>query len=432
MTATLDRPAVDTADLLPRLLTGDSELAAHRARFGPLPLAPFTGTAGRRRLVEGIVHAGLRGRGGAGFPTGRKLATVAAGRKTPVVVANGCESEPASSKDRVLLRYAPHLVLDGAALAAHAVGADRVFLCVERGTGHGERLERHLDERRDDPVRWHVVPVPRRYVASEESALVHFLNDGEARPLASPPRPYERGVEDRPTLIDNVETLAHLALIAYHGPDWFRAVGTGSDPGSALVTVAGAVANPGVFEVAPGTSLGEMLDAAGGPTEPLGAALVGGYFGTWVPLPQAVHLPLSHDPTGPAGTTLGAGAIVALPAGSCGLAETSRVLGYLAAESANQCGPCHFGLPAVAEDMAAVIHGRADPGTRNRLRTRLGVIAGRGACKHPDGAIRLVASALDAFAADLDMHLAGYTCTGLRQHPVLPLPDPEDRDREWR
>jgi NADH:ubiquinone oxidoreductase subunit F (NADH-binding) len=418
VTVTVDRPQAET---LPRLLAADAGLA---------PMPAFAGADGRGRLIDLVDRAGLRGRGGAGFPTGRKLRAVAAGAKEPVVLVNGCESEPASRKDKVLLAYAPRLVLDGAALAAHAVGATRVVVCVERGTGLAGRLAREIAQRPGGRVRWQVKQVPRRYVASEETSLVHFVNAGEAKPLAVPPRPFERGVDGRPTLVDNVETLAHLALIASHGADWFRAVGTPTDPGSTLVTVGGAVDRPGVYEISPGTTLGSVLDAAGGAAEPLRAALVGGYFGTWVPLPDGWHLPLSHDRCGPAGTTLGAGAIVALPASSCGLAETARVVRYLAEESARQCGPCMFGLPAIAGDLAAVAAGRADPAAYPRLSGRLAVVAGRGACRHPDGATRLAASALDAFGDDLRAHLAGRPCSGPGRPPVLPLP--QHRDRGWR
>ncbi|GAA4709687.1 NADH dehydrogenase [Phytohabitans rumicis] len=417
---------------LPRLLAGGRRLAEHRSTYGAMPLARYAGEAGRQRLIDEVLGAGLRGRGGAGFPTGRKLATVAGGDKRPVVIANGCESEPASRKDRMLLTAAPHLVLDGAVLAAHAVGADRVMLCVERGSSLADRLERELTQRRDDPVKWRLVRVPRRYVASEESALVHYINSGDARPTAVPPRPFERGVGGRPTLVDNVETLAHIALIAAYGAYWFRELGTESDPGSTLVTISGAVAQPNVYEIAPGMRLGEVLDAAGGATEPLSAVLVGGYFGTWVSLPDGWSLPLSHDRSGPGGTTLGAGAIVALPAGACGLAETARVARYLAEESAAQCGPCQFGLPAIANDLAAVAFARCDPATRQRLTRRIGMVTGRGACRHPDGATRLVNSALTTFAADLETHMDGWTCTGVSRDPILPLPDKRHRDKGWK
>lgn len=418
---------VPPATALPRLLAPGAgpDLAAHRSRYDP-PRLPRR----RQDVVDAVQAAGLRGRGGAGFPTARKLAAVAGRRRRAVVLVNACEGEPASAKDRALLALAPHLVLDGAVLAAHAVGASEVILCAHRGGEQADRLDRAVAQRRGDPVRLTVVRVPRRYVASEESALVHFVNDGDARPLATPPRPFERGVHRRPTLVDNAETLAHLAQIMAFGPDWFRSVGTPTDPGSSLVTLGGAVARPGVYEMALGAPVHAMINLAGGAVKPVQAVLVGGYFGTWLPWPAGADLPLGHDPAGTTGVSLGAGVLAALPAAACGLAETARVLTYLARESARQCGPCMFGLPAIAGDLVSIVYGRADRAVRHRLAERLAVINGRGACRHPDGAVRLADSALRAFRTDLDAHLAGRPCRGVRHAPVLPIPGRQDGG--WR
>lgn len=421
------RPAVAARRLTALCDTGS--LAAHRERYGQLPDLP--GPA----LIDLIDRAGLRGRGGAGFPTARKLRAVAEGGRRAVVVANGCESEPGSAKDAVLLSRAPQLVLDGALLAARAVGARRVVVCVHRGSPSSAVLNAAIAERTTDPIRVELAQVPRRYVASEESALVRFLNTGEARPLAVPPRPFQRGVDGRPTLVDNVETLAHLATIAAWGPAWFRELGTATDPGSTLVTIGGAVSRPGVYEIGLGTALGDVLNLAG-PRSAVAAALVGGYFGGWVPMPAADRLPVSHDAREPhdaaVWATVGAGVILALPREACGLVETARILGYLAAESADQCGPCRFGLPAVADQLRGLATGRLDPAGYRQLTYRLGVVAGRGACKHPDGAMRLAGSALRAFADDVRTHLNGYVCTGLRHPPVFPVPVSAAVDRDWR
>jgi NADH:ubiquinone oxidoreductase subunit F (NADH-binding) len=417
------RPPVPAVRLAAMFDTGS--LDAHRQRYGPLP--DLSG----RVLIDLVEQAGLRGRGGAGFPTARKLRAVAEAGRRAVVVANGCEGEPASAKDRTLLTHAPQLVLDGAVLAARAVGAERVLICVHRGSACGPVLQSAIAQRSADPVGIELVQVPRRYVASEESALVRYLNTGEARPLAVPPRPFQRGVDGRPTLVDNVETLAHLAMIAASGPAWFREVGTATDPGSTLVTIGGAVARPGVYEIALGSTLRDVLDLAGGyPTAT--AALVGGYFGVWVPLPAAAGLPVSHDASGPQAATVGAGPILALPREACGLVETARVFGYLAHESAGQCGPCRFGLPAVAEQLRSLATGRLDAPGYRQLVQRLGVIAGRGACRHPDGAIRLADSALRVFADDARVHLNGYVCGGLRHPAVLPVPRPDAVGWDWR
>lgn len=413
-------------------------LADHTARYGPLPPRGYRRPSGPAEFTDAVDESGLTGRGGAGFPTGRKMRAVArsAAGRGAVVVANGAESEPASTKDRVLLSVAPHLVLDGAALAADAVDATEIFLAVHAGVGLTDQLRVEVAARSRasiHPVPVHIFEPPRRYVSSEETALVQWISGGPAQPAFTPPRPYERGVHRRPTLVNNVETLAHLALLARYGPDWFRSIGTPHATGSLLVTLGGAVRQPGVYEVAMGTSIGEAIAQGGGPSQPLQAVLVGGYFGSWLPIAQATALPMTHLDLLNAGAGLGAGVLFALPTGACGLAETARVFRYLADESAGQCGPCRNGLPAIADDLALVAAGgRSLTGVRNRLQQRLQIIEGRGACHHPDGAVRFAASALRAFAADAAAHLRHKPCAGVGIPPLLPLPGPIERDRGWR
>lgn len=377
-----------------------ADLAAHHARYGPLPL----GDAGD--LIAAVERAGLRGRGGAGFPTARKLRSVAAGRGRPTVVVNACEGEPVSDKDRTLLSLVPHLVFDGAVLAAHALAADEIILCLDAEDPLADAVFAALAERTADRVRTSVRLVPHRYVASEESALVNLINTGDARPTTKPPRPDERGVGGRPTLVSNAETFAQLALIARFGPDWFRTQGTAESSGTTLVTLSGAVMSAGVYEVGLGAPIGRVL-ASATPDPAAQAVLVGGVGGAWLPLPFAAGVPLAHRQLTDVGAALGVGALFVLRRAACGLAETARIMHYLAAESAAQCGPCMFGLPALANDMTTLARGeRVD----ERLWRRLDVIAGRGACRHPDGAVRVARSALHTFAADVREHLAGRPC----------------------
>jgi NADH:ubiquinone oxidoreductase subunit F (NADH-binding) len=418
------RPAAPVAG--PRLLAGWYEtrapagLVEHHRRYGPLPVAGRPGRPGR--LIDEVTAAGLRGRGGAGFPTARKLAAVAAARGRPVVVANGCEGEPASTKDAALLTVAPHLVLDGGVLAAHALGAAEVILCVHHGAPAARTLPSVIAER-DDPVPVRLVEVPARYVASEASALVHYLTTGDARPTTTPPRASQRGVNGAPTLVGNVETLAHLALIARFGASWFRSAGTPELPGTLLVTVGGAIRRPGVYEVAGGTTLDAALRCAGGPAVPVQAVLIGGYAGNWLAIPESLGAPLSHEGLRSAGSALGVAVLLALPHTACGLAQTAHLLRYLATESAKQCGPCTFGLPAIATDLTQLVAGHPNaPTVLERLHHRLGVIPGRGACAHPDGAARLTASALHVFKADLHHHIHGHPCPSANHPPLFPIP----------
>ena len=408
---------------LPRLLAGLSYqhragLAEHELCYGPLPAAT-------PRLIDVVDASGLTGRGGAGFPTGRKTRSVAAARGRKVVVANGSEGEPASSKDRLLLTRLPQLVLDGIALATAAIGADRAYLCVHE---HETQLIATLTEaaaERRDPVRITVAGIPGRYVSSEQSAIVQYLNGGPAKPTYSPPRPHERGVAGLPTLVNNVETFAHLALIARHGDRWFRAAGLPAAPGTMLATVSGAVCRPGVYEAELGTPLGEVLSRAGGPAERISALLVGGYFGAWLPARAAWPLPMTHAGLKSAGGALGAGVVVALPESSCLIAETARVVRYLAAEGAGQCGPCVFGLPALADALFDLAFHGGRCRVLHQLDALLPLVERRGACRHPDGVTQFIRSALRTAAADARRHDEAGPCHGVRRAPLLPVPDDE-------
>jgi NADH:ubiquinone oxidoreductase subunit F (NADH-binding) len=411
---------VSDARTLPRLLKGigeSSSLPAHLHVHGPLPEAR---RRDRASLIDLVDRSGLRGYGGAAFPTARKLQAVASRRGSKVLVANGTEGEPASKKDRVLLREAPHLVLDGIEVAAQAVGArDAIVAISERDDRSYAALNEALDER-PMSVSLEIFCAPECYLAGQESALINLLNGGEAKPSFGT-RPYERGVARRPTLVQNVETLAHVALIARHGPDWFRAIGTGADPGSALVTIGGAVARAGVYEIAHGTQLLELLELAGGEPQ-LRAVLVGGYFGTWLAASELDDARLSSDDLSRLGAALGAGVIFALGAEGCAVAETSRIADYFAAESAGQCGPCVNGLGAIADTVQQVATGTADRDATRRLARWSTQLRRRGACAHPDGAARFVASSLRVFADEFQDHARHGACERCADAPVLPVP----------
>lgn len=372
----------------------------HTAQHGPLPRDTD--------VVRTVVASGLRGRGGGAFPTGQKLEAVARRMDRGVVLVNGAEGEPLSKKDKALLRAVPHLVLDGAAAAAAAVGAREIVIALGAGAGDVRAsVVTALRERRDR-VRWRVATVPDRFVAGEETALVSCLEGRAAKPTSKPPYPFERGLRGAPTLVQNVETLAHLALIVRRGPVWFRECGTVDEPGSAIVTLSGSVARPGIYEVALGTPVSELLDRAGGSAEGAAAILVGGYFGTWT---RDSSLPLS------ASSGLGAGVVLVFPKRACALREVARVARYLAGESAGQCGPCVHGLAAIAGELEGLAEGRGDRAVLARWTSEL---PGRGACRHPDGAARFVTSALSVFDGEIAAHLRHHRCAN-RDHKLLPV-----------
>jgi NADH:ubiquinone oxidoreductase subunit F (NADH-binding) len=415
---------------LPRLFAGISAegamtLDAHLEVHGPLPLEPRRGRRDESPLIGRIERAGLGGRGGAGFPTATKLRAVAGARGRPVVVINIAEGEPASRKDRTLAEMLPHLVLDGGQLAAQAVGANELIACVcESAAASIESIGVAIEERDrlpGAPARAQVVAVPARYVAGQEAALVNFLNGGPALPTFTPPMPFEQGVKRRPTLINNAETLAHVALIARRGSQWFRELGTPSQPGSALVTLSGPVANPGVYEIEHGASLASLIQAAGGSTAPLRAALVGGYAGTWIGGELLRGLALSDEHLAPHAASLGAGVVLLLSEDACPVAETARVARWLAGQSAGQCGPCVNGLDALAATVEQIAAGVAEEKVSKRIARLESLVRRRGACGHPDGAVNFVISALQTFATEFADHARHGRCDACMRPTELPL-----------
>ena len=419
MTTVVNEPAPGGAARqaagLPRLLPRTPEnLQTHLARFGP---TPYRGKVGA--LIADVEAAGLTGRGGAAFPVHRKLGVVARARGArKVVVANGAESEPASRKDELLLRLAPNLVLDGLQLAAETVGATEAHLYLHGAArpeilrALAERAARGLDGRQVT-----VTQAPPRFLAGQETALVNRLGGGPALPTFQPPRVSERGLGGAPTLVQNVETLAHIALIARYGPRWFRAAGTDAEPGSMLATVYRPDMKTQVVETEIGTPLRDLL----GDGADIQAWLIGGYHGTWLPMPDAAGTTLDNATLRRFGAAVGAGVLVALPTDRCGLTEAARVAGYLAAESAGQCGPCLNGLPRIAAGLAELAGAGHRRQTRADLERWAGLVTGRGACNHPDGTVRFVRSALTVFAPEITRHARGQ-CSATNRQPFLPLP----------
>ncbi len=421
---------------LPRLLTGipphgAMPLHEHLAIHGELPSSPRR-RRGPAPLIEQIDRAGLRGRGGAGFPTATKMRAVESAKGRPIVVVNAAEGEPASLKDRTLLHSLPHLVLDGGVLAAHALGADEVILCVP------ESLERHvldglsraIDERRamrpergaERLPRLRLVTVPEHYVAGHESALVNHLNGAPAIPTFTPPLPFARGVARRPTLINNAETLAHVALIARHGARWFRELGLATQPGSTLLTLSGPVADPGVYEIEHGASLSSLIDAAGGATGRVLGALLGGYAGAWIGAERLHGVVLSDEHLAPHGASLGAGVVLLLSEEACPVAETARVARWLAGQSTGQCGPCVHGLAALADTVEEIAGGVAQAEATQRIAALASLVRRRGACAHPDGAVRFILSSLETFAPEFSDHARHGPCDACARPGELPLP----------
>ena len=395
--------------LTPRLLTtGPESLCDYRSSGGYGELVDPDG------LLDQVQQAGLVGRGGAAFPMAVKLRSVRdagrAGRDT-VVVANGEEGEPASVKDRWLLRNRPHLVLDGARLAARIVGAAHAHVYIS-DLGSAASVRAALSDIGVDGLGGLTVSVRTvdpGYVAGEESAAVRAINGGPAKPTDKPPRVFEEGVGGLPTLVSNVETLAHLAWIHRHGADEYRSQGTPDSSGTFLATVTGGGKPAGLYELPFGTPVSELLALHGISADKVRGALMGGYFAGLLGA-DVLSATLDHETLRSTGSGLGCGAVSVIT-DECPVAVAAAVLAYFDRENAGQCGSCFNGTAAMAAAAAALRDGSATGDDLARLQRWSVVLRGRGACATLDAATNIAASLLAEFPDLVDQHLSA-SCSG--------------------
>lgn len=311
-----------------------------------------------------VERSGLRGRGGAGFPLAEKLRAVrlaAEQRPNPYVVANAYDADPASPLSRALLERSPDLVVDGVAIAAHAVGAAECYLYLHpeatRARAAAEAaLSRRAEALRAGGVAVEVALGPGGFMGGEESALLAVLENKRAMARQRPPWPAQEGIRLRPTLVSSAETLAALPLILRDGPEAFREVGTATSRGTKLVSVTGAVAEPGVYEVSFGVTLGEIVQTAGGVTAALKAVHVGGPTGG-ILNGTRTGVRLDYDELKAAGTHLGSGQVRAIPEGVCIVHEAAQLFAYLAKETCAICVPCRVGTKRVGGILEGIYSG---------------------------------------------------------------------------
>jgi NADH:ubiquinone oxidoreductase subunit F (NADH-binding) len=343
-------------------------------------------------LLSHLDGVHLTGRGGAAFPLATKIRALRGADRT--VIVNGSESEPASCKDRVLLTRSPHLVLDGALALAQATGARRVRVAVH--DAEAAATIRAAVRERPDAGRVRVERIAGGFVSGEARALVRGLSGSVPLPPGRRELPTDAG-----RLVVNTETVAQVAVLLRLGPRRYAETGTRAEPGTTLVSIGGAVARPGVVEIPLGTPLGIVLSAAGAMNP--AAVVTGGYHGSWLaPIPA---IELSRAGLAAAGGTFGAGVVLVLDSTTCALGELRTVTGWLASQSARQCGPCMFGLPALARDVEALYAGHAS--AAEAAFGHIHAVTGRGACAHPDGTARFVGSALHLLHDEVDAHRRG-------------------------
>lgn len=387
----------------PVLLAGLSEgpsLAAHRARWGEVRLDSVAGLGEAAQAID------LRGRGGAGFPFATKLRAAAEASGRAEVVVNLSEGEPVSAKDTALALTRPHLVLDGAVAAARALGSQTVHLVVPSERSATEQSIQRAVAERPDPINWRIHRAEPRFVAGQARAVIELMEGRPNLPVTAWQPEAISGHRGRPTLLSNAETWAHLGALATTGPSAYDGHGTPAEPGTALLTLVddrratGATLVTQVVEVGFGTRWREVLhpDWAGR------SVVLGGFHGYWATWDTLASTRVSPATLRSLGIGLGAGAVWVLPQGACPLQVTARTVAYLAGQSARRCGPCFNGLPALADTLNRLLAGSGDSEELQRL---AGLVAGRGACAHPDGTVRLIRSMVATFPAELREHARG-------------------------
>ena len=397
-TAAPDAVVVESGPALLGAVADGPGLRAHRARVGAAPVLT------RAELVALTDAVDVRGRGGAGFPFATKLRAMGAGRAGPVVV-NASEGEPASAKDTALLLTAPHRVLDGAVVAARALGVREVRVVTPGDRpAVGAAVREAVAERRaaGERVRWRLHEADPVFVAGQARAVLELLAGRENRPVTSWAPEAVSGHRGRPTLLSNAETFAHVGLLAALGAAAYTELGREGHVGTTLLTITlPERTDPVVREVPAGARWTEVLPAYALASP----VLLGGFHGTWVPAGGLVGSSVDRQALAADGWALGAGVVIPAPTDTCPVDVTSHVVAYLASQSAGRCGPCWNGLPELAVEVRRLATGVA--GSLDAIVSTLGLLERRGACAHPDGTVRLVRSLLSASGDEVLAHLGG-------------------------
>ena len=375
-------------------------------------------------IIEKVLASGLRGRGGAGFLTGRKWETVAANRSVgapSTVIVNAAEGEPGTFKDRTILRRNPYVVVEGALVAARAVGADLVIFATKRAfEGEIDRVRTAIEEvdlaGLSDGVELTVFEGPDEYLYGEESALLETIDRGWPFPRVV--QVFRRGIRaslpddapSAPALVNNAETLANVARIVARGPAWFRTMGTEESPGTIVCTITGDTSRHGVGEVQMGTPLREVIEAIGGGPRPGRQikAVLSGVANGIIPA-QHLDTPVSYEGLAAIKSGVGSGGFIVFDDTADMAAVAAGVARFLAIESCGQCSPCKLDGLAVADSLAGVIGDRSREHDLNVARRRLATVADRSRCFLATQQLNVVTSIMEHFGDEMTAHLTGDT-----------------------
>jgi len=373
-------------------------------------------------VIRIVAESGLRGRGGAGYPTGRKWRACAeqppGGR---FVVANGFEADPGAQLDRTLMERDPHAVLEGLALAAYAVGATQAFVAVKSGAALAARRLRDAVEQAEEQgllgtgalngrldLRVEIREVQGGFVVGEETVLLRALENKRAQPDQRPPYPTERGLFDRPTVVNNVETLAAVPWIVAHGAAAYAQLGVGGLAGTTLLQVSGAVGTPGIVEVPMGTALTDVLALAGAAATPK-AVLVGGPSGAFLP-PEALDTALDPERLAESGAIWGSGTLLVADERACIVDIASLMTRYLNDEACGKTIPCRIGLRRLAEIGDRFTSGRPRPTDPQLLADLCADTRDAALCALESTATNPLMSGMRYFASEFEAHIVRGDC----------------------
>jgi NADH:ubiquinone oxidoreductase subunit F (NADH-binding) len=404
---------------------GREGLKEYRARGGYQALAQaIKGPA--EDVVKVVTDAGLRGRGGAGFPTGKKWQFTREAPEEPrYLVMNGGEDEPGSKKDRVLLENLPHLVIEGAILSAYAIGANKAYLYINAKYDVAiKSITDALDEAKaagywgknilggNFDLDFEIVAAPHNYVAGEDTAVLEVIEGRKPLPRQKPPFPVTVGLFGKPTSVNNVETLANVAPILLKGAEWYRKFGTAESPGTMIFSLNDDVNRPGVYELPFGTSLRYLIEECGGglksgkklkaimPAAPSSAFLA----------PDKIDTPLDHNSMRDAGSALGCGVVKLISEGTCIVEEVLRIADFFTAESCGQCPACRMETNTLSLMMKKVQAGQGGQPMLEQFSKILAFNKGKGFCNLIAMPGPPIESALKLFPADFEAHLATGKC----------------------
>ncbi len=391
------------------------------------------------QVQQQVKDANLRGRGGAGFPTGLKWSFVpmgeAAGPGHKYMVCNADEMEPGTFKDRYLMEKDPHLLVEGMIIAAYAVQADKAFIFI-RGEYHkaARALESAIDEAREKgfvgknvfgsafSVDLVVHRSGGRYICGEETALLNALEGKRAQPRTKPPFPPVSGAWGRPTVVNNVETICNVPCIIKEGAEWYQALGIGEDAGTKIYGVSGRVNKPGLWELPMGTTVREIIETHAGGMQK-GYALRGflpGGASTDFLVEEHLDLPMNYGSIQAAGSRMGTGTMIIMDDSICPVALAMNLQHFFAQESCGFCTPCREGLPWLEALLKDIEEGRGSTGDLELLEQNADYIGtpGNTFCLHATGAIEPLTSALKYFRADFEQHIEQGCCTYQTSAPL--------------